>query len=294
MSLSSTTTTTTTVNADVSYALSSALRKASQTLSVVIDVNLASNDNDDKTVTADATMLSMQLRKIKASALVTSQATVAAALVKEQAEAAGSFPGPCPVLYTGTEDLEAAVAAGVTAVVVDANDDDDATTTTATATTTVVDNVDVIRRVQSVQQVQEAGAQPVLIAATATNDQVEEILNYLSSSDDDDDKAPKPSLVLWAVSSMQADNAEIHHTKQVLGQYSKKGLVVHGIVLQSAVVGDAEDVEYSAFCIDGLTRKKSSTFNLTGLTGSTNGHFGGVASSRAVTWRRRTLQQRQS
>jgi hypothetical protein len=79
---------------------------------------------------------------------------------------------------------------------------------------------------------------------------------------------------------MQGGNAEVERAKEL------KGMGVTSILLRKACVGDCEDIEYSIFAIEGLTKKRSSTFNMTGLTGSTNGHFGGVASTQATTWLR--------
>lgn len=76
---------------------------------------------------------------------------------------------------------------------------------------------------------------------------------------------------------MQADNAEVARARSF-----PRGSVP-SILLQKAIVGDAEDVEYCTFAVAGLTGKQSSTFHMTGLmTGSTNGHFGGVASGSAT------------
>ena len=71
---------------DVSYALSTALKKPSKTLSVILDIHV---DTDDGLDQAQMSVLSMQLRNLKASALVTSSVDVAALLVQEQADAAG-------------------------------------------------------------------------------------------------------------------------------------------------------------------------------------------------------------
>ena len=97
------------------------------------------------------------------------------------------------------------------------------------------------------------------------------------------------ALVVVAVPSMQPDNAEIHATKDLAAAKE----TMHAVVVQEACVGHAQDLEYATFLVDGLTKKRSSTFNMSGLTGSTNGHFGGVASSRPVTWRRQQEQEQE-
>ena len=95
---------------------------------------------------------------------------------------------------------------------------------------------------------------------------------------------PSGAVVVAAMSSMQHENAEVERAKEL------QQLGVTAVLLKGACVGDAEDLEYSAFAIDGLTKKKSSTFNMSGLTGSTNGHFGGVASGTSTTWLRTQRQ----
>ena len=57
-------------------------------------------------------------------------------------------------------------------------------------------------------------------------------------------------------------------------------------VVMKACVGDVEDLEYAQFLVNGLTSKASSEFKFSGLTGSTNGHFGGVQANSKVSWRR--------
>uniref|UniRef100_A0A7S3P9H9 Uncharacterized protein n=1 Tax=Amphora coffeiformis TaxID=265554 RepID=A0A7S3P9H9_9STRA len=252
--------------AEISYALSSALKKASKTLSVVLEVGDDKNVMDDN----DVSMLSMQLRKLKASALFTSNAEVAALLVAEQITAKGSFPGPCPVIYSGSLGV---ANAGVTAVVMGKDDD---------TTAPIPEGVDAIRRVTCVQDVADGNLVGVYLVDVIDNDVsvISAILEQISPS----------AITILAVDSMQAANAEIHTTKAVVAAHPGR---VHAILLKQAIIGDAEDLPYATFVVDALTKKKSSAFNMSGLTGSTNGHFGGVAasSSRPVTWRRQQLQQ---
>jgi hypothetical protein len=87
-------------------------------------------------------------------------------------------------------------------------------------------------------------------------------------------------VAVCSVDAIQDDKNEMENSKKL------KPLGCKSILVKPASIGDGEDVEYANFIVDGLTRKKSSEFNMTGLTGSTNGHFGGVASSGATTWLR--------
>ena len=259
---------------EISYALSSALKKPSKTLSVVLEVLPSPKQQGHQNANDDATLLSMQLRKAKANALMTADPTTAAALVAEQATATGSFPGPCPIIYTGSIDT---CPDGVTAIVVD----DD--TAAATEDAMPPKGVDIIQRVRAQEDDIRITTDATTGAYLVHVADAEAVLPKLQSA------ASSSSLILLAVDAMQKDNAEIHKVKALVQAYPG---VIHGVVVQAACVGDGEDLEYASFCIDGLTKKRSSTFNVSGLTGSTNGHFGGVASSRPVTWRRQQQQSR--
>lgn len=251
----------------LSHALSSALKKPSKTLAVAIEYSPA---NDASTTDGDLSTLSMQLRKIASSALITSDLHAAKAFVQEQATAQGNFPGPCPVIYSGKDTKEAMdQAVGVNAVVVDANNDDQS-----------IDYcIDVIYKVSSPDEVMQvvdssngnAGECAFMVVDANNNkEDTEEILNAI----------PSGSVVICSLQSMQPDNAELERGKEL------KALGATTVLLERACVGDGEDIEYSTFGISGLTKKKSSTFNMSGLTGSTNGHFGGVASSTTTSWLR--------
>ena len=197
------------------------------------------------------TTLSMQLRKLKAAAIATSSVAVAKAFVEEQATAQGNFPCPCPVIYTGN-DMVDAIKTGVSAVVASER----------------VDGVDTLIRVTSTDQISTMETSAFLVDGSADN--VKEILKAI----------PSGSVIVASVKAMQQGNSELELSRTL------KELGVTAILLEKACVGDNEDIEYSMFAVDGLTKKKSSTFNMSGLTGSTNGHFGGVASSIATTWLR--------
>lgn len=251
----------------ISGNLSAALKKPSKTLAVVLDY---APDSDAADATAgDLSTASMQLRKLKASALVTSDVTVAASFCEEQSTAQGNFPGPCPVFFmsvgSDSDTTDAAIAAGVDAVIVDA-------AAAAAATNSVPAGVDVIYKVTSPDHISENADASATVAylVDSNAENVEDILSAI----------PAGSVVLASMAAMQLDNAELDRSKDL------KALGVTAILLEKACIGDNEDLEYATFVIDGMTKKKSSTFNMSGLTGSTNGHFGGVASSTSTTWLR--------
>jgi hypothetical protein len=235
--------------------LRSILKKPSKTLAVILDFVPA---KDDMTP-GDFSTLSMQLRKIKASALMTSDVQVAAAFCEEQATAQGDFPGPCPVFFVGEDDNVAALEAGVSAFIVDAS---------SSAVVPEDDNVDIIYKVSSPEEVDTSSEASIAYLVDGNADNVQDIL----------DAIPAGSVVVVSLKSMQPDNAELERAKAFKG--------VTAILLEQACVGDQEDIEYATFAVDGLTKKRSSTFNMSGLTGSTNGHFGGVATSTSTTWLR--------
>mmetsp|Transcript_22605 Transcript_22605/g.34145 ORF Transcript_22605/g.34145 Transcript_22605/m.34145 type:complete len:281 (-) Transcript_22605:3281-4123(-) len=236
----------TATHCEISDSLRSALKKPSKNLAVVLDF-----DGEEQS-SSDISTLSMQLRKLKASALATSDLGVAKDFVKEQASAQGNFPGPCPIIYTG-EDVHGAAEAGVSAIVTyDCS----------------INGVDVIQKVESPEQVEMAFSNAFLVESSM--EKLDEILAAI----------PSGSVVIVSVKAMQKDNNELEEAKEL----KLKGTTA--ILFEKACVGDGEDLEYSSFVVEGLTKKKSSTFNMSGLTGSTNGHFGGVATSTSTSWRR--------
>ena len=229
--------------------IAAALKKASKTLAVAVGYNGPSHASE-----SDLSTLSMQVRKINAAALVTSDLEAASVFVKEQATAQGNFPGPCPVNYSG-DDVEGAIKAGVDAIIAQAS--------------TSVEGIGVIRKVSSRDEV-EGNPDGTAYLVDAGVDNLIDILSVI----------PTGSVIIASVKSMQNDNAELQQGKEL------RALGITSVLLDEACVGDGEDVEYTSFAINGLTKKRSSTFNMSGLTGSTNGHFGGVASSTTTTWLR--------
>ena len=237
-----------------------ALKKISQTLAVCVEV--APSDESAMTE-SDLTALSMNLRKIKASALFTESIDICTSLQKEQQTAKGNFPGPCPVIYNGP-DPQGAIEKGAEAIVLMAG-------SSIPDVPGVMNEIDVLWQINTDQDVAaavEMGGNVFLV--DADNEQTEAVVAAI----------PEESVIVAAMDAMQEDNEELERGKTL------KSLGVTSILLRKACIGDNEDLEYSTFAIDGLTKKKSSTFNMSGLTGSTNGHFGGVASSSSANWMR--------
>jgi hypothetical protein len=228
------------------------LKKTSKTLAVALEYAPVA----DVSSPSQLETLSMQLRQCKVSVVVTSHLDAAMEFVKEQESARGNFPGPCPVIYTG-DDVDAAIEGGIKSIVVKAGVD------------VMSNNIFVIHRVDSVDDVAHLGSGAFFVDADQPN--INAIL----------DAIPNGSIIMAAMDAMQAENAELERAKEL------KVRGVSAVLLSKACVGDGEDIEYTRFAVEGLTKKKSSTFNMTGLTGSTNGHFGGVASSQATTWLRK-------
>lgn len=248
-------------------ALSLSLKKPSKTLAVALEYSCNVNGGNSL---GDVSTLSMQLRKLKASALVTNNLDVAAVWVQEQASAQGNFPGPCPVLDSG-QDIEGAVKAGVTAVIVSGGSESlsDIRTT----------GVEVIGTIESPEFV-EAAASTTTMNAFLVNGDAENVIDILAAI-----PSSTNPVIIASLQAMQSDNAEISKAKYL----KERGVTC--ILFKNSCVGDGEDLQYAAFVIEGLTKKKSSTFNMSGLTGSTNGHFGGIATTTAKTWLRTMRNQ---
>jgi hypothetical protein len=93
---------------------------------------------------------------------------------------------------------------------------------------------------------------------------------------------PPSSVVMASFDAMMPGNAEIASSRALV----KTAGAVTCILLRQACVGDVEDIEYASFAVSGLNKKRSSTFNMSGSKGSSDGHFGGVA-----TWLRKKQRQ---
>ena len=215
--------------------LKTLLKKPSKTLSSIFEVDAPSLDSGDLDVR------SMQLRKANVSAIYSNNLKVMTALAKEQSSAIGNFPGPCPIIYDGKGTLTDIFDAGASAVVVDVSD---------SLNTENFENI--IYRITSVEDVmtvisKDDSANAFLITVRG-HDNVDNIIESI----------PCGSIIIASIESMQVDNAELDLSKTL----RSKG--VTSILMEKAIVGDNEDLEYTTFIVGGLTKKKSSTFNMTG------------------------------
>lgn len=211
--------------------------------------------------------LSMQLRKIKASAIWTTNVQAIEEFAKEQQSARGNFPGPIPIIYTGVE-VEAAIAAGATAVALNLGE-----WSVEPGTADVVYKVSSLQDVESVLAATDNTAQAFLFQGVSAED-LPPIISTLAPG----------TLCIASVDAMLPDGAEVEQAKAL----KKSG--IHSVVVQQACIGDIEDLKYTQFVVGGMTSKASSAFQFSGLTGSTNGHFGGFQSSATVKWQRVTAR----
>ena len=216
--------------------LESILKKPSKVLTVGVEL-------DESIRGGDLSMLSMQLRKSKVSAIYSSNLDQIEEIAKEQETARGNFPGPLPIIYTGN-DYTAAVENGACAVILSVSENDD------------LPNVEteVIWKVSTIDQVDEVMQQTGNTANAFMIDSNDDIENLISN-------IPDGSLCIAAVEPMQPDEAEISQGKEF------KRLGCASILILKACVGDSEDLPYAQYIVHGLTSKASSQFKFTGLTG---------------------------
>lgn len=243
--------------------LKSILKKPSKVLTIGVDCDFASMD------TVEISVVSMQLRKSKVSSIWCENLEAIKEFSTEQETARGSFPGPLPIIYSGhKENTGAAVDNGASAVVLSAGED------VASA-----GDAEVIWRVtnlEEVTQVLEATSNAADVFLVDLPNEEESIATFEGIIQ----SLPKTSLCIASLDPMQDDGAEVSLGKQL------KKIGCGSVLVRSALVGDAEDLPYAQFLVDGLTSKASSEFNFSGLTGSTNGHFGGIQATGTTKWRR--------
>jgi len=227
----------------------------------------------------DLSILSMSLRKSKCSSIFTSDVSAVKKIAKEQESSRGDFPGPVPVIYCGKE-LDSAVISdddiGASAVVVEYESADKVDMES-------LQNVGIIWKVNFIQQIQQlvdmeshAGGVYMLskdMLPSSIEDDALVLKDILSS-------LPKSVVTIAPLQSMLPENAEVSLGKH----YASLG--ISSLLLSNACVGDEEDIKYSQFVIDGINKKSSSSFSMTGLTGSANGHFGVSSHEGEVKWRR--------
>eukprot|EP00287_Rhodomonas_sp_CCMP768_P008340 CAMPEP_0196723592 /NCGR_PEP_ID=MMETSP1091-20130531/5687_1 /TAXON_ID=302021 /ORGANISM="Rhodomonas sp., Strain CCMP768" /LENGTH=285 /DNA_ID=CAMNT_0042065549 /DNA_START=185 /DNA_END=1042 /DNA_ORIENTATION=+ len=212
-------------------------------------------------------LLSMRLRKMGVASLWTSDLDTLLTVCKEQKSAKGDFPGPCAIVFNGDlSEALAAVAAGASAVVVAASEVE-VGETVAQAGAEVIWNIDSAEQVDVLAGSGASG--PFLVDAKE-----QDVRSALS----------KDAVVVSALDSMQPDQAEMELCRELVASGCKS------IMLRNAIVGDEEDLQYSRFVLDKLKDKSSSNFRITGMTGSTNGHFGtgsfGAQEEAGIVWKR--------
>jgi len=217
---------------------------------LAVSVELAGDTLAD----SDLELLSMQLRKSHAAALWTASVTSVAAVAKEQASARGDFPGPCPVIYNGdAEHVSEAIAAGATAVVLDAAH---AGSDAASAADEVIWHVSSADDVRAIVEAASSSAGAFIAPSSADADAIRAAL-------------PEGSVSVCAINGMSAQNAEIPCGRALVSGGC------NSLLVSNACVGDDEDVPYVQWAIAELNSKQSAEFKIDGHTGAINGHFGG-------------------
>ena len=209
----------------------------------------------------DFEILSQGLRKFKVGSIWTSDLEAVTQFSKEQEAAKGDFPGPCSIIYNGVSTAEA-VEKGASAIVLSADslEAGDIEFSLGADVIFSVKNVDEAKKIVN----KEKGA-GFLIPGEMDNGKIKDILAII----------PKNSLVIASLSSMLSDSAEIQRGRELVSLKSEdSGSVIDGLLYQKSCVGDAEDLKYTNFVVESITKKSSNQFKMTGLTGSTNGHFG--------------------
>lgn len=240
-----------------------------------VSVSVEFKSKDQKSY-SDIEILSQELRKAKVSAIFVSNFEYLDQMVKEQKDAKGNFPGPCPIIFNGDCSDEGilchVIDQGVNGIVCKPghyrNNES---------------RVQVITEIYSVQDIQNAmdiGCSDIFLihASGKINEEIQSLLNEI----------PKESLVIASLDAMQANSNELSQGKELASIGSDNGAKISALLIQGACVGDAEDLKYAQFVVENINKKSSSTFKMTGLTGSSNGHFGsnesgGIASAK---WKR--------
>lgn len=263
--------------------LKSLLKKPSKVLTVGVEYlpSATAVDNDQS-----LEVLSMKLRQqAKVSFILCSDLASIQQLSAEQETARGNFPGPLPIVCDCDGESDASwkdvADAGASAVVVDATNPE----SFSLAASASSEGLEILWKVASVDQTQQV---------LESTDQQADI--FLLDVRVDDEAAPAIMEILPTSSMamatlhepMQEDGAELDTGKA----FKAMGCV--SVLVKDACVGDQEDIEYSAFCVSGLTSKASQEFKFSGLTGSTNGHFGGIQSNSSVQWERTAAAARRS
>jgi hypothetical protein len=226
---------------------------------------------------------------------------------KEQQMAKGNFPGPCPIIYDCRASVDSdfknnvkmAIEKGASAIVLDMSDMSNVDA--MDDMNDIINGVDVICRVQNIHHVKQALDSGYEYAFLISGNAVCDTSTDTDDSNSDDiqlleilSAIPQGAVILASLDAMQKNSLEITRGKEVIGlvaptSTSTSNNKIHGLIIENACVGDNEDLKYTNFVVGGLTKKASSTFAMTGLTGSTNGHFGTMSDNASIEnakWRR--------
>ena len=232
-------------------------------------------------------ILSQDLRKAKLASVFTSHIEAIQTFAKEQQQAQGNFPGPCPIIYNGDANfIKQAIKSGASAIVI--KDLSLLLSSQQLDTSDTFHGVDFICQVENVQQVKTAmdsGYEYAFLIKhndnnhdnnendSSNNSLIVEILSHV----------PKDAIVIFSLPSMQKNSHEINKGKEIVQLSSTDSLSnINGLVFENACVGDDEDLKYANFLVGAVTKKGSSTFAKTGLTGSTNGNFGTLSDNVSI------------
>lgn len=231
----------------------------------------------------DVSILSMQLRKLNARAIYTSNMEALQKFAKEQSSAAGDFPGPVPVVYNG-DSWRDAVDSGADLIVIDCND-----SFNNRDLISINQNVGVIWKVSQMSQIQDVIDKEIGNVFLLSDDLLFGDKNDRNNSNIDMDQlkqqlstVPESAVLIAQLPSMLPENAELS-----LGKSLNSTNRFTSLLFKNSCVNDEEDIKYASFVIEGISKKSSSTFSMTGLTGSTNGHFGVSSHGGEVKWRRK-------
>ena len=241
--------------------LKSLLKKPSKVLTVGVEYSPQEESESDESLE----VLSMKLRQqAKVSFILCNDLSAIQQFSKEQESAKGNFPGPIPIVCdSGESSVEEFSEAGASAIVVAAGSAE-ALSLAESASSAGLETIWKVSTAEEAKQVLESTNELadafLLDVKEDCNDVIPQIMEVL----------PKSSMAIATIyDPMQEDGAEIETGKEF------KSMGCASIFVKKAIVGDKEDIEYSSFLVGGLTSKASSEFKFSGLTGSTNGHFGG-------------------
>lgn len=239
-----------------------------------VSVSVEFNSKEQKT-DSEIEMLSQELRRAKVAAIFSPNVEYLDQMVKEQEDAKGNFPGPCPIIFNGDCDeevIKSVINKGVTGIVCKPG-----------CYRKEENRVQIITEVHSAQDIQtaiETGCDDIflIVASGKGRDEIQSIMNEI----------PKESLVIASLDAMQSNSNELCQGKELASIISDNGSKIAALLIRDACIGDSEDLKYAQFVVENINKKSSSTFKMTGLTGSSNGHFGsnesgGTASAK---WKR--------